>query len=94
MRDRLVPAPRQPANFAEIDAEERHARRELDRTRYPIDGLAELARLVGDETEEMERFGLIGMCRKDLAAARLRLDQAPGGAMVLGDCERISRQGR
>jgi hypothetical protein len=94
MGDRLVGAAREPAHLAEIDAKKRHPGRELDRAAHPIDRLAGLARLVGDETQEVEGVGVVGLRREDLAALRFGFHQLAGGALALGERERIGRYAR
>ena len=79
-------------HFAEIGMEQRHLRRELGCALHVLDGVAELAVLVGDDAEQMLGFRHVRLRLEDLAADRLRLHQLAFGAAALGVHQRLAER--
>ena len=71
---------------------QRDLRRELGRAFHVLDGVAELAVLVGDDAEQVLGFRHVGLRLEDLAADRLRLHQLAFGAAALGVHQRLAER--
>jgi hypothetical protein len=82
VRDGLVGAAREPAYFTEIGAKGRHRECEFDRIAQLLYRIAEIAGLVGDHPQEMDRVGLVRPFRRNAVAERLRLRKPAGSPML------------
>jgi hypothetical protein len=89
-RDRFLPVlerqigpPGEAVHLAEIGLEERHLRREFDRPLHMLDRLGELAALMEDDAEEMDRRRLYRFRGEELLEQRLGLIEPTGAAMLL-----------
>jgi hypothetical protein len=59
-----------------------------------LDRIAELTGLMRDESEEMNRAGLVRPCRENLMTLRLGFEQSAGKAILLGAHQRLGQRRR
>jgi hypothetical protein len=86
--------PGEPAHLAEIGVIERLLRRQRDGAAQAGDGLAEPARLVRDQPEQMGGIGQVGIEIEDRFAQGRGLFEAAGAAVLLRQDERLGERQR
>ena len=73
-----------PQHLAEIGVVERHLRRDLGRAPHMLDRLADLAVLVRDDAEQMDRFGQVRLRLQNFAAKPLGFQGPALAAIAFG----------